>query len=154
MLWNSRSAESNEEGVHVSTTSWVVFDRDVEDVIDALWLQFFKCFTSVTVNKWGTLDHPFAGVHCPVRAGSQNVQLIDYATLGGSRDWMIRSPDRRCLISLTVPVAVFMALSMRNGDSAVPDRLTDWQTNGERMSRPCLFHCPRFHFLYKSSCYI
>ena len=31
----------------------------------------------------------------------------------------------RCLISLTVSVAVFMALSMRNGDSAVPDRLTD-----------------------------
>jgi len=101
------------------------FDRDVEDVIDALWLQFFKCFISVTVNMWGTLDHPFAGVHCPVRAGSQNVQLIDCATLGGSRDWMVRSPDRRCLISLTVPVAVFMALSMRNGDSAVPDRLTE-----------------------------
>ena len=36
--------------------------RDVEDVIDALWLQFFKCFISVTVNKWGTLHHPFAGV--------------------------------------------------------------------------------------------
>ena len=47
--------------------------------------------SSVTVNKWDTLDNTFVGVQCPVRAGcdttaSQIVQLIDCSTLGGSSD--------------------------------------------------------------------
>ena len=93
VFWNNTSSESNEEGVRVSTTSRVIFDRDVEDVTDALWLQFFKHFFSSAVNKCGKLDNPFAGVQYTVRAGcnrpaSQIVQLIDcsHSTLGGSSD--------------------------------------------------------------------
>ena len=91
VFWNNTSSESNEEGVRVSTTSRVIFDRDVEDVTDALWLQFFKHFLSSAVNKCGKLDNPFAGVQYTVRAGcnrpgSQIVQLTDCVTLGGSRD--------------------------------------------------------------------
>jgi len=89
----SRSSESNDEDVCVSTTSRVVFERDVEDVSHALWLQFFNRFLPLTVNKWDTLDNTFAGVQCPMRAGcditaSQIVQLIDcsHSTLGGSSD--------------------------------------------------------------------
>ena len=54
VLWNSRSSESNDEDVCVSTTSWFVFDRDVEDVSHALWLQFFNRFLPLTVSKWDT----------------------------------------------------------------------------------------------------
>jgi len=67
--------------------------------------------------------------------------------------WMIKSPDHRRLISLTLPIAVFIALSMRedsldNGCSSSTER----QTNSKR-SPPCLSHCPRLRVLYRSACY-
>jgi len=77
--------------------------------------------SSLSVNKCGTLDNTFAGVQCPrgLVVTGQPAKLPSLLTVRlweAVVTWMIKS-DRRHLISFTVPIAIFMALSMRNGHS-------------------------------------
>ena len=115
LFWNSRSSESNDEDVRVSTTSWVVFDRDVT-LCSSSSLRVSLLSQSISGVRLLTFSQVFSVLWQDSQPICPAYWLCDSETL----DW-------RCLISLTVHIAVFIALSIRNRDSL--DSGCSWLNN-------------------------